>query len=131
MAELKKLLASDVPDGVPPAGHYSPAVVHDGTIYVSGQLARVPGSDALPEGIAAQTTQCLLNAETILKAAGSGRDKIIRATLYISDIADWAPVNAAFAEFFGDHKPARSIIPVSKFKSGFLIEIDIVAAAAI
>ncbi|MBL8523094.1 MAG: RidA family protein [Betaproteobacteria bacterium] len=128
MAELKKLLASDVPNGVPPAGHYSPAVIHNGTVYVSGQLARVPGSDVLPEGIAAQTTQCLLNAENILRAAGSDRNHVIRATLYISDIADWTPVNTAFAEFFGDHKPARSIIPVNKFKSTFLIEIDIVAA---
>lgn len=130
MAELKKLLAGDVPNGVPPAGHYSPAVIHNGTIYVSGQLARVPGSDVLPEGIAAQTTRCLLNAENILRATGSDRNHVIRATLYISDIADWGPVNGAFAEFFGEHKPARSIIPVSKFKSTFLIEIDIVAAVA-
>ena len=130
MANLKKLLPGDIPDGVPPAGHYSPAVIHNGTVYVSGQLARVPGkpADFVPEGIAAQTTQCLMNAEGILLAAGSRRDHVIRATLYISDIADWGPVNAAFIEFFGDHKPARSIIPVNKFKSGFLIEIDIVGA---
>lgn len=129
---MKKLLPEEIQNGVAPAGHYSPAVVHNGTIYVSGQLARVPGkpADFVPEGIAAQTTQCLLNAENILKAAGSDRQHILRATLYISDIADWGPVNGAFAEFFGEHKPARSIIPVNKFKSGFLIEIDIVAAVA-
>ena len=132
MAILKKLLADDVVGGVPPAGHYSPAVIHNGTVYLSGQLARVPGkpADFVPEGIAAQTTQCLMNAEAILRAAGSDRNHVIRATLYISDIADWGSVNGAFIEFFGEHKPARSIIPVSKFKSGFLIEIDIVAAVA-
>ncbi len=132
MAILKKILADDVVGGVPPAGHYSPAVIHNGTVYLSGQLARAPGraADFAPEGIAAQTTQCLMNAEAILRAAGSGRNHVIRATLYISDIADWGSVNGAFIEFFGEHKPARSIIPVNKFKSGFLIEIDIVAAVA-
>ena len=107
-------------------------MIHNGTVYVSGQLARVPGkpADYVPEGIAAQTTQCLMNAETILRAAGSDRNHVIRATLYISEIADWGLVNGAFVEFFGEHKPARSIIPVNKFKSGFLIEIDIVAAVA-
>ena len=132
MAILKKLLADDVVGGVPPAGHYSPAVIHNGTVYLSGQLARVPGkaADFVPEGIAAQTTQCLMNAEAILRAAGSDRHHVIRATLYISDIADWGSVNGAFIEFFGEHKPARSIIPVNKFKSEFLIEIDIVAAVA-
>ena len=132
MAILKKLLAGDVVGGVPPAGHYSPAVIHNGTVYLSGQLARVPGkaADFVPEGIGAQTTQCLMNAEAILRAAGSDRNHVIRATLYIADIADWGSVNGAFIEFFGEHKPARSIIPVNKFKSGFLIEIDIVAAVA-
>ena len=132
MAILKKLLAEDVVGGVPAAGHYSPAVIHNGTVYLSGQLARVPGNaaDFVPEGIAAQTTQCLMNAEAILRAAGSDRNHVIRATLYISDIADWGSVNGAFIEFFGEHKPARSIIPVNKFKCGFLIEIDIVAAVA-
>ena len=130
MAILKKLLAGDVGGGVPPAGHYSPAVIHNGTVYLSGQLARGPGkaADFVPEGIAAQTTQCLMNAEAILRAAGSDRNHVIRATLYIADIADWGSVNGAFIEFFGEHKPARSIIPVNKFKSGFLIEIDFVAA---
>ena len=132
MAILKKLTAEDVIGGVPPAGYYSPAVIHNGTVYVSGQLARVPGkaADFVPDGIAAQTTQCLMNAEAILRAAGSDRNHVIRATLYISDIADWGAVNDAYIEFFGEHKPARSIIPVNKFRSGFLVEIDIVAAVA-
>lgn len=128
MAALKKLSSADIPGSTPPAGHYSPAVIHNGTVYVSGQLARVPGQEHIPEGIEAQVTQCLLNAETILKAAGSARDSVIRATLYISDIEDWAGANRAYAAFFGDHKPARSIIPVGKFRSGFLVEIDIVGA---
>jgi 2-iminobutanoate/2-iminopropanoate deaminase len=121
----------NVPDAPPPAGHYSPAVIHNGTIYVSGQLARVPGAapDFVPEGMAAQVTQCLTNAETILKAAGADRNHVLRATVYVTGIEGWPEANAAFAAFFGDHKPARSIVPVGKFKSTFLVEIDIVAAA--
>lgn len=128
---MAKLSFVSAPDAPPPAGHYSPAVIHNGTIYVSGQLARVPGAapDFVPEGMAAQVTQCLTNAETILKAAGSDRRHVVRATLYVSDIAGWGEANTAFAAFFGDHKPARSIIPVSKFKSTYVVEIDIVAAA--
>lgn len=129
MATVKFVSAPGAP---PPAGHYSPAVIHNGTIYVSGQLARVPGAapDFVPEGMAAQVTQCLTNAETILKAAGSDRRHVVRATLYVSDIAGWAEANTAFAAFFGDHKPARSIIPVSRFRSTYVVEIDIVAAVA-
>lgn len=132
MAILKKLLAEDIAGAPPPAGHYSPAVIHNGTVYVSGQLARVPGkpADFVPGDIGVQTTQCLLNAEAILLAAGSRRDLVLRATLYISDISEWGNVNRAYIEFFGAHKPARSIIPVGRFKSGFLIEIDLVAAVA-
>lgn len=132
MAMIKKLSPDDIPGGVPPAGHYSPAVIHNGTVYVSGQLARIAGqpADRGPDGVGAQTTQCLRNAEAVLKAAGSGRDRVLRATLYIADIGGWAEANSAFAAFFGDHRPARSIIPVGPFKGNFLVEIDLVAALA-
>jgi 2-iminobutanoate/2-iminopropanoate deaminase len=116
----------------PPSGHYSPAVVHDGVVYVSGQLPRVPGKPgdfALPT-IEAQTRQALMNAEAILLAAGSRRDLVLRSTLYVSDIGYWAQVNAEYAAFFGDHKPARAIVPVGNFRNGFLIEIDMIAAVA-
>ena len=129
MAKLTKITANNAP---PPAGHYSSAVVHNGVVYVSGQLPRVPGKPgdfALPT-IRQQTRQALVNAELILQAAGSRRDLVLRATLYVSDIAYWAEVNAEYADFFGDHKPARAIVPVGKFRNGFLIEIDMIAAIA-
>lgn len=114
-----------------PAGHYSPAVVHNGVVYVSGQLPRVPGQpDFTPPTIEAQTLQCLLNAEAILLAAGSRRDLVIKSTIYISGIEHWAAVNAEYARFFGEHKPARAIIPVGAFRNGFLIEVEMVAALA-
>lgn len=126
MAKIDKISADTV---TAPAGHYSAAVVHGGVVYVSGQLPRVPGKpDLFLDTIEAQTRQALANAEAILLAAGSRRERVLKATLYISDIALWAQVNAEYAAFFGDHKPARAIVPVGKFRNGFLIEIEMVAA---
>lgn len=129
MANLKTVATPDSPS---PSGHYSSAVVHNGVAYISGQLPRVPGKPAdfaLPT-IEEQTRQALANAEAVLRAAGSRRDLVLRATLYVSDIGYWAAVNAEYAAFFGAHKPARAIVPVGKFKNGFLIEIDMIAAVA-
>ena len=125
-----KLISS--PDSPTPSGHYSSAVVHDGVVYVSGQLPRVPGKpgDFAPATIEEQTRQALQNAEAVLFAAGSRRDLVLRSTLYVSDIAYWAAVNTEYAAFFGAHKPARAIVPVGAFHNGFLIEIDMIAAIA-
>lgn len=124
-----KLLAD--PSLPTPAGHYSPAVIHNGVVYVSGQLPRVPGrADFTPPTIQAQTRQCLENAEAILLSARSRRDLVIKSTIYLTGIEHWADVNAEYAAFFGAHKPARAIIGVGAFRNGFLIEIEMVAALA-
>ncbi|MEO8101320.1 MAG: RidA family protein [Betaproteobacteria bacterium] len=129
---MAKLIIVSAQDAPLPSGHYSPGIIHNGVLYVSGQLPRVPGqpADFAPATIEAQTRQALINAEAVLLAAGSRRDLVLRSTLYVSDIAHWAAVNAEYAAFFGEHKPARAIVPVGKFKSGFLIEIDMIAAIA-
>ena len=123
-----KLISS--PDSPTPAGHYSSAVVHNGVVYVSGQLPRVPGKppDFAPATIEEQTRQALHNAEAVLLMAGSRRDLVLRSTLYVSDIAFWAAVNTEYAAFFGAHKPARAIVPEGHFRNGFLLEIDMIAA---
>jgi 2-iminobutanoate/2-iminopropanoate deaminase len=114
-----------------PAGHYSPAVVHNGLVFVSGQLARVPGKPGYtPPTIEEQTHQCLLNAEAILLAAGSRRDQVLKATIFVSSTDYWAGVNAEYAKFFGAHKPARAIIPAGNFRDGYLLEIELIAAVA-
>jgi 2-iminobutanoate/2-iminopropanoate deaminase len=114
-----------------PAGHYSQAVIHQGMVFISGQLPRVPGRpEFIAPDIAAQTLQCLENAEAILLAAGSRRDLVIKSTLYVTGIGHWGVVNEVYAKFFGAHKPARAIIPVGEFKDGCLIEIDMVAVLA-
>jgi reactive intermediate/imine deaminase len=111
----------------PPAkGHYSHCVEHNGILYLSGQLPLL-ADGGVPDGIEAQTLLTLQKVEKILQAAGSKKEQILRMTVYITDIAYWPKVNAAYADFFGNHKPARCIIPCGKLNYGALIEIDCTA----
>lgn len=113
-----------------PRGHYSQAMVHDDTVYVSGQLAIDPASPETPppDDLGAQTRRALANVDAILRAAGSGLDRALQLTIYISDEEGWPAVNAAYADVLGDHRPARAVIPVGTLPRGFLVEIQAVAA---
>lgn len=111
-----------------PAGHYSQAVVHNGLVYVSGQLPLVPGGGPRPEGIEAQALQVLANLEAVLKGAGSSLNQVLKVTVYVSDMSLWEPVNAVYARIFGNHRPARAVVPTRDLHYGFLLEIDAVAA---
>lgn len=112
-----------------PAGHYSQAVVHNGTVYVAGQLAIVPGQQEHKVGsVGEQTEQTLRNVQAILQAADSDLDRVLQMTIYISDIALWSEVNAAYVKVMGSHKPARAVVPVKELHYGYQIEIQAVAA---
>ncbi len=112
-----------------PAGHYSQAIIHENTVYVAGQLAIDPQTGEKCLGsIEEQTEQALQNVSAILKAAGSDIDKVLKTTLYITDVAMWGQVNAVYAEFFGEHRPARAVVPTKDLPFGFQIEIDAIAA---
>lgn len=116
------------PNAPQPAGHYAQAIAHRGVVYVSGQLPIDPRSRAKHIGsIEAQTEQALANLAAILEAADSGKDQVLKVTVYISDMALWDRVNAVYARFFGDHRPARAIVPVRELHFGYQIEIDAVA----
>lgn len=116
------------PDSLPtPAGHYSPAVVHNGTVYVSGQLPLTDGKPISPD-ITDQTNLCLKNLQTVLEAAGSDKSLILKLNIFITDVENWAAVNTCCKAFFGDHKPARAIITSGPLHYGCLIEIDCIAA---
>lgn len=118
-------------DAPRPGGHYSQAVEHQGVVYVAGQLPIVPETGEKCLGtVEEQTERTLLNLEAVLKAAGSGRDRVLRVTVHVSDISLWGRVNAVYAEFFGDHRPARTVVPTRDLHYGFLVEIDAVAAVA-
>ena len=123
---MKDIRTNDAP---PPAGHYSQAIVHDGLVYVSGQLPIDPKREDKQVGsIEAQTEQVLRNLDAILKAANSDRDQVLKVTVYVSDIAVWGRVNAVYARFFGDRRPARAVVPTRELHFGFQIEIEAIAA---
>ena len=116
--------------GAPSArGHYSQAVVHGGVVYVAGQLPIVPSA---PETQLAtfeeQARRVVDNVIAILEAAGSGADLVLKSTVYITDVKHWPAFNAIYAEKFGAHKPARTVVPVAALHYGYLVEMDAIAA---
>jgi len=112
-----------------PAGHYAQAIVDRGLVYVSGQLPIDPHTGAKCLGsVEEQTEQALQNLLGILQAAGSGRDRVLKTTVYVSDIGLWDRVNAVYAAFFGRHRPARAVVPTKELHHGFLVEIEAIAA---
>lgn len=111
-----------------PIGHYSPAVVHNGFVFVSGQLPTDREGNSIPGTVEEQTLLCLKGIETILKSANSSISRILKVSIFVTDISDWSKVNAVFAVFFGDHRPARIVVPSGKLKYGCAVEIDCIAA---
>lgn len=110
-------------------GHYSQAIVHGGMVYVAGQLPIVPGdSGRRLEGFEAQARQVIGNVIAILEAAGSGAGEVLRTTVYIADVAHWPAFDAIYAERFGAHRPARTVVPVGALHYGYLVEMDAIAA---
>lgn len=112
-----------------PMGHYSQATVHRGIVYVSGQLALRPdGSHMEDRPLEEQVRQALSNVLAIVQAAGGSAGSILKVTLYLVNVENWPVVNNIYKEFFGDHRPARSVVPVPALHYGYLIEIDAIAA---
>ncbi|MCG8469042.1 MAG: RidA family protein [Gemmatimonadetes bacterium] len=112
-----------------PAGHYSQAIVHDGVAYVSGQLPMDPKGKALGDASVQHQTRVVLgNIDAILRAAGSGLDRALQVTIYVTDIAHWPAVNEAYIEVMGDHRPARAVIPVNELHYGVALEVQAIAA---
>lgn len=118
-----------ITEGLPtPGGHYTPGMEHGGLIYVSGQLPIIPGQKpGNPPDIEAQTRQALANFLSVVKAGGGDADTVLKVTIFIANGDDWGIVNKVFAEVFGEHRPARAIVPVSPLHYGYGIEVDGVA----
>ena len=117
------------PDAPNPAGHYSQAVVHAGTVYVAGILPFDPDHPDAPLGsLAEQTRRALTSLSRILEAAGSGLDHLLQVTIFVTDLASWGEVNAVFAEFLGPHRPARAVVPVLPLKRNAGLEVMAIAA---
>lgn len=107
-------------------GPYSQAIKANGVIYTSGQIGLNP-QGILVEGIEAQTRQVLNNLSEVLKAGGSSLQQVFKTTIFLSNMEDFALVNAIYAEFFGEHKPARSTVAVKALPKGALVEIECIA----
>ncbi len=111
-----------------PVGPYSQAVAAGGMIYCSGQIPLHPETGTIPEGIEAQTRQALCNLEAVLKAAGSELSGVVKTTVFLKDMNDFAAMNAVYAEFFPVQPPARSAIQVVRLPKDVLVEIEALAA---
>lgn len=109
-------------------GPYSQAIQTEDMLFTSGQLGLDPQTGSLPEGIQAQTSQALANVNAILKEAGFTKENVIKTTVFLKDMTDFGAVNEIYADFFGDHKPARSCVEVTRLPKNGLVEIEIVAA---
>lgn len=110
-------------------GPYSQGIKAANLIFTSGQLPMDPKTGEIIDGdIQEMTTQCLVNVEAILKEAGAGVKNIIKVNIYVTNIEDFSRINEAYANFFGDHKPARSLVEVSNLPKGGEIEIEVIAS---
>ena len=109
-------------------GPYSQAVQIGNLLFASGQLGLIPETGLLPNGIEAQTEQSLKNVAAILAAAGYEKTDVVKTTVYLSSMKDFATVNGIYAAFFGGHKPARSCVEVARLPKDGLVEIEVIAA---
>lgn len=109
-------------------GPYSQAVRVGDFIYTAGQVPIVPATGDLIAGeIEAQTRQALTNIKAVLEAAGSGLDKVVKTTVFMTDLGDFARMNGVYAEFFPSQPPARSTVQVAALPKGAMVEIECVA----
>lgn len=108
-------------------GPYAQAVTADGWVFCSGQLGLDPASGALAADTAGQARQALVNLRAVLASAGCTLADVVKTTVYLTDLADFAAVNAVYAEAFGSHRPARVCLQVAALPKGGTVEIDAIA----
>jgi len=109
-------------------GPYSQAVITGNLVYTAGQIALDPKTmDMVGDNTAAQTEQVLTNLRAVLEAAGSGLDRVVKTTVYLADMRDFAAMNEVYARHFGDHRPARAAVQAAALPKGGRVEIDAVA----
>lgn len=116
------------PDAPKAIGPYSQAVKANGLVYTSGQISLDPATGNLVEGgFEEQVHRVFRNLEAVLRASGSSFDRVLKATVYLTDLANFQALNTIYAEYFGEHKPARTTVGLSQLPKGSLLEIDLIA----
>ncbi len=125
MSELKPVHT----DGAPAAlGPYSQAIVVDGFVFASGQVAIDPTTEEVVDGgVAEQTDRVLTNLGAVLEAAGASMSTVVKATVFLTDMGAFAEMNEVYARHFGDHRPARAAVEVAGLPKGVDVEIEAVA----
>lgn len=122
---MKKVIAS--PNAPKAVGPYSQAIELNGTLFVSGQLPIKPATGTMPETVEEQTRQSLTNIRAILEEGGYAMDDIVKTTVLLNDISHFGAMNAVYAEFFPDMKPARACYQVAALPMGAKVEIEAIA----
>ncbi len=108
-------------------GPYSQAMIANGMVFTSGQIALTPSGEMLTGDVKEQCAQVLANLKAVLEAAGSSLDQVIKTTIFLDNMDDFVAVNELYAHAFGDHKPARSTVAVKTLPKNALVEIDAIA----
>lgn len=118
------------PDAPKAIGPYSQAIRASGLVFVSGQVAIDPATQQVIAGdVAAQTERVMKNLSAILKAAGSGLEKVVRSTVFLKNMGDFAAMNEVYGKYFNAAPPARSTVEVARLPKDVLVEIDVIALA--
>lgn len=122
---MEFISTNDAPKAI---GPYSQAVKIGNILYTSGQISLDPATGNLVEGdFSAHARRVFENMRAVLREAGADFGHVVKATVYVTDLANFQALNAIYAEYFGDHKPARSTVEVSALPKGAAVEIDLIA----
>lgn len=123
---MKQISTQNAPAAI---GPYSQAIEVNGFVYASGQLPIDPATGAFPEGgVKEQTRQSILNVKAILEEAGLALSNVVKTTVYLADMGDFAAMNEVYSQFFAQPFPARSAIAVKALPKGALVEVEVVGA---
>lgn len=122
---MKQISTTAAPAAI---GPYSQAIEVNGMVYASGQIPLNPATGEIPEGIEAQAEQALTNVKNLLEAAGTSIDNVVKTTVFMADMADFATVNGIYARYFTEPYPARSAVAVKTLPKNVLIEVEVIAA---
>ena len=124
MSSRQAVSTSSAPAAI---GPYSQAIVADGTVYCAGQIGLDPATGELAEGLEAQAERALRNLTAVLDAAGATLADVVKTTIFLADMGDFAAVNAIYGTFMPDPPPARSTVAVAGLPKGALVEIEAIA----
>jgi len=125
---MREVIATN--DGPKAIGPYSQAIKANGFVFVSGQVAIDPATQQVITGdVAAQTERVMKNLAAILKAAGSGLEKVVRSTVFLTNIGDFGAMNEVYGKYFTSEPPARATVEVSRLPKDVAVEIDVIALA--